>query len=267
MAQRNLPMARVKRQTQSVTASQDAAIGAGIRLLLVLLLLIGTALALDWLLRSDNFPVENVHFEGPFKHVTKEQLVKTVEDQVRGNFFALDLDTIKARMEALPWIYRASVRRHWPRDLYINFSEQQLVARWGEQAWLNEAGELLRLADTSTADLDLPELNGPQGTHAQVLQYYHDFARQLQQSGLHISAVNLSSRRTWSVRLNDGFTLLLAREDPQRKLMRFSQVYAHKLAALERNIKQVDLRYANGLSVEWLETPAKPLQAGLIQAH
>ena len=54
----------------------------------------------------------------------------------------------------------------------INFSEQQLVARWGEQAWLNEAGELLRLADTSTADLDLPELNGPQGTHAHVITSY-----------------------------------------------------------------------------------------------
>jgi cell division protein FtsQ len=260
-------MERMRRQRLSATASHDAAISAGIRLLLVLLLLIGAALALDWLLRSDNFPVENVHFEGPFKHVTKEQLVKTVEDQARGNFFALDLDAIKARMEALPWIYRASVRRHWPRDLYINFSEQQLVAHWGEQAWLNETGELVRLPDTSTADSDLPELNGPQGTHAQVLQYYHDFARQLQSSGLHISAVNLSSRRTWSVRLSNGFTLLLAREDPQHKLMRFVQVYARKLAALEDNIKRVDLRYTNGLSVEWLEAPAKPLQAGLIQAH
>lgn len=257
----------MRRQTRNATASQDAAISAGIRLLSVLLLLIGTALVLDWLLRSDNFPVENVHFEGPFKHVTKEQLVKTVEDQARGNFFALDLDAIKARIEASPWIYRASVRRHWPRDLYITFSEQQLVARWGEQAWLNEAGELVRLPDASTAGLDLPELNGPQGTHAQVLHYYHNFARQLQQSGLRVSAINLSSRRTWSVRLSNGFTLLLARDEPQIKLARFVQVYAYKLAALEGNIKRVDLRYTNGLSVEWLEPPAKPLQAGLIQAH
>ncbi len=260
-------MARMRRQTPSVAASQDAAISVGLRLLSVLLLFIGAALALDWLLRSDNFPVENVHFEGPFEHVTKEQLVKTVEHQARGNFFALDLDAIKARVEALPWIYRASVRRYWPRDLYINFNEQQLVARWGEQAWLNAAGELVRLPDTSTAGLDLPELNGPQGTHAQVLQYYHDFARQLQQSGLHINAVNLSSRRTWSVRLSNGFTILLTREDPQPKLARFVQVYARKLAALERNIKQVDLRYTNGLSVEWLEAPARPLQAGLLQAR
>jgi cell division protein FtsQ len=260
-------MARMRRQTASVAASQDAAISAGIRLLSVLLLLIAVALALDWLLRSENFPVENVHFEGPFGHVSKEQLVKTVKDQARGNFFALDLDAIKARVEALPWIYRASVRRYWPRDLYINFSEQQLVARWGEHAWLNEAGELVRLPDTSTGNLKLPELSGPQGTHAQVLQCYHDFAQQLQSSGLHISAVNLSSRRTWSVRLSDGFTLLLAREDSQRKLARFVQVYTRKLAALERSIKQVDLRYTNGLSVEWLEAPATPLQAGLIQAH
>lgn len=260
-------MTRMRRQPPAVAASQDAAISAGIRLLSVLLLLIAVALVFDWLLRSDNFPVENVHFKGPFKHITKEQLVQTLENQARGNFFALDLDAIKARMEELPWIYRASVRRYWPRDLYINFSEQQLVARWGEQAWVNEAGELVRLPDTSTAGLELPELNGPQGTHTQVLQYYREFARQLHSSGLQLSAVSLSSRRTWSMRLSNGFTLLLAREDPQLKLARFAQVYARKLAALERNIKQVDLRYTNGLSVEWLEAPARPLQAGLIRAY
>jgi cell division protein FtsQ len=257
----------MKRPTLSMTASPDAAISAGIRLLSVLLLLICAALALDWLLRPGNFPVENVHFEGPFEHVTKEQLVQAVERQARGNFFALDLDAIKARVEALPWIYRASVRRYWPRDLSITFSEQRLIARWGEHAWLNETGEVVRLPDTSSVGLELPELSGPQGTHAQVLRYYHDFAHQLQSSGLHISAVGLSSRRTWSMRLSNGFTLLLARDDPQRELGRFVQVYARKLAALERNIKQVDLRYTNGLSVEWLEAPATPLQAGLLQAQ
>jgi cell division protein FtsQ len=257
----------MRRQTSAMSAGQDAAISAGTRLLSVLLLLIAAALLFDWLLRSDNFPVENVHFEGPFEHVTKEQLVQTVENQARGNFFALDLDAIKARVEALPWIYRASVRRYWPRDLYINFSEQRLVARWGERAWVNEAGELVRLADTSTVGLELPELNGPEGTHAQVLQHYRDFVRQLYASGLQPTAVSLSPRRTWSVRLSNGFTLLLAREDPQRKLARFTQVYVRKLAALERNIKTVDLRYTNGLSVEWLEAPARPLQAGLIRAH
>jgi cell division protein FtsQ len=257
----------MNRQTPSMTASEGAAISAGIRLLSVLLLLIAVALALDWLLRSGNFPVQNVHFEGTFQHVTQEQLVKTVGDQARGNFFALDLDAIKARVEALPWIYRASVRRYWPRDLYITFSEQQLVARWGEHAWLNKAGELVRLPNTSTAGLELPELSGPQGTHAQVLQHYHEFSRQLQSSGLRVSAVNLSPRRTWSVRLSNGFTLLLARENLRRKLARFVQVYVRKLAALEGNIKQVDLRYTNGLSVEWLEAPARPLQAGLIRAQ
>ncbi|MFQ5936587.1 MAG: cell division protein FtsQ/DivIB, partial [Acidiferrobacterales bacterium] len=135
-------MLKRKRKSRSIK-DREAAFNAGSMLLGALLLLIVTALALDWVLRPDKFPVENVHFEGPFQRVTKEQLIEAVRDQVNRNFFALDLGAVKQRLESLPWVYRASVRRRWPRALHIRFSEQQLVARWGEHDWVNHAGELV----------------------------------------------------------------------------------------------------------------------------
>ncbi len=64
-------------------------------MLWAVILLVTAALVLDWLFHPDNFPVENVNFEGRFQHVTREQLVRVTKGQVHGNFFALDLDAVK----------------------------------------------------------------------------------------------------------------------------------------------------------------------------
>jgi cell division protein FtsQ len=241
--------------------------GAGVALLAALLLLVSAALALDWLLRADNFPVENVHFEGRFEHVTKDQLVEIVREPVRGNFYALNLGEIKARLESLPWVYRASVRRQWPRDLHIGFSEQQLVARWGERAWINPAGELVQLGEEIAPVTTLPQLQGPAGTHAQVHAHYQHFERTLKALGRRPVAVTLTSRRTWEVQLDNGLALALGREHPQAKLERLVRVYTRTLAPHENGIRQVDLRYTNGFSVEWVDPPARSARANLAREH
>ena len=259
-------MVRMKRRRQAASGAPETTVSAAVKLLWMLVALIGSALALDWLLHSDNFPVENVHFEGSFEHVTRAELVESVKDHVRGNFFALDLSAMVAGLEALPWVYRASVRRRWPRDLHVAFSEQQLAARWGEDASLNHIGELVEIRDAVVTP-PLPLLEGPPGTHPQVLQRYREFVQVLAPSGLHPAAVTLTSRRTWRMRLSNGLTLVLERENAQHKLERFVQVYENVLAAHERSIKQVDLRYTNGLSVQWLDPPARPLQAEFVRAR
>ena len=45
-------------------------------------------------------------------------------------------------------------------------------------------------------------------------------------------------------------TIVLDREQPERKLERFARVYVLSFALLASDIRQVDLRYANGFSVE-----------------
>lgn len=228
---------------------------AGMTMLMALLLLVFTALVLDWLLRADTFPIANVNFEGQFEHVTSDHLVKAVKDNIRGNFFAADLNLVKQHVESIPWVYRASVRRQWPRDLHIRFEEQELVAKWGEDVWLNHSGELVRLNAQYVAH-DLPQLQGPKGTHVQVLARYQDFSELLKPVALRIVDVTLTPRRTWRLQLDTGATLVLKRENPDVKIKRFARVYREALAKHESKIKQVDLRYTNGFAVEWSVPPA-----------
>ncbi len=276
--------ARDGRATGGTISFKTAAWSFSLLMMLVLFLF-----GAEWVLRTENFPVRQVRFEGEFKHVTREQLESAVIEPVRGNFFLMDLDAVKARVESLPWVYRASVRRYWPQDVYIRFTEQKLVARWGESAWLNHTGEVVRV-DGDDLPQGLPLLEGPDGTAPQVLAQYRSMNRILASAGLSLKRFALTSWRSWRLELDNfvgneewhmdvpntelrmqigrpqvarrasardgvshnGIVLVLDLRQPERKLERFAHIYARTLAKQARRIKQVDLRYTNGFSVEWV---------------
>jgi len=224
---------------------------AAVLLFSLLFILLVFAFGADWLLRTDNFPVRHVRFEGEFRHVTQAELEKAVMNTVHGNFFLIDLDAVKARVESLPWVYKASVRREWPQDVYVRFTEQQLAARWGEAAFLNQVGDVVRVGG---ADLPagLPRLDGPDDTGPQVLEHYKSLGGILAAAGLTLERLTLTARRTWQLGLSNGITIVIDHEQPEDKLERFARVYVQSLAPMVANIKQVDLRYTNGFSVQWL---------------
>ena len=237
------------------TASRDTTDGmdlfrAAALVLSLLVLLVTFAFGVDWLLRSDNFPVHQVRFEGEFKHVKQQQLEAAVMGVVRANFFVLNLDAVKTRVESVPWVYRASVRRQWPQDISVSFTEQQLVAHWGDAAWLNPAGDVVRVGNASV-DGYFPRFEGPEGTGPQMLEQYQNLNRILAAAGLKVDRLTLTPRRTWRLTLNNGMALILDREQFEHKLERFARVYKPSLAYMAENIKQVDLRYTNGFAVEW----------------
>jgi cell division protein FtsQ len=229
-----------------------------------LLALFAALFVLDWLLRTDSFPARHVRFEGEFRHVTSRELELAVRDAVRGNFLMLDLDAVKAKVESLPWVYEASVRRAWPRDISIAFREQQLVARWGAGEFVNDVGQVVPVGDED--DADLPLLEGPEGTSAQVLALHGELTALFAPLDLSIKRLALSARRSWQVELSNGLVLVLDRHQPSHKIERFVRVYAAALVPHLASIRHVDLRYANGFAVQWIGgTP--PPAVGVAPTH
>lgn len=213
--------------------------------------------AVEYISRPDRFPVLEVRLEGDFAHVTQEQLLARVVDHLRGNLFLLDLDAVRQRVEALPWVRQASVRREWPHTVHILFAEQELVAHWGERLWLNDHGEIVDLQGEAGPE-GLPVLAGPGGTHAKVLaelQHLNDVVRR---AGLDIAQLNLSDQRAWQARLSNGLVVLLGRHDPELRLGRLMDVYTETVANRIEQIRQLDLRYTNGFSVEWVRATSAP---------
>ena len=60
--------------------------------------------------------------------------------------------------------------------------------------------------------------------------------------------INVSPRRAWQIRLDDGMTLDLGREQVEERLRRFVTTYPRTIARMTRAVDRVDLRYANGFA-------------------
>ncbi|WP_137937740.1 cell division protein FtsQ/DivIB [Chitinivorax sp. B] len=191
------------------------------------------------------FPVRQIQVSGDLHHITREQVQYIVRHELKGTFFTLNLDRTRKAFEKLPWARNVSIRRRWPDRLEIALEEHSALARWGSSALVNTYGELF---DAASND-NLPVLDGPMGTSAEVSKGYLEIRDMLAPIERRPMSVTLSARRAWSVKLDDGTLVEVGRENVKARLSKFVAAYPRTLAVLNRNIEYVDLRYPNGFAV------------------
>jgi cell division protein FtsQ len=219
-------------------------------LLLVAVLAATVFTGKQWLSDPYRFPLNVVEVKGDFRYLGKQQLQAAIAPYATGGFFTVEVAAIRAAAEELPWVHKASVKRVWPETLRLHIEEQQPVARWGEQGFLNKRGEPF-VPQQANVSLVLPSLAGPDGHELKVLENFRRVSETLAPLGVKVTRMELDNRRAWHLQLDDAVLLELGRADGWQRLQRFVRawpvVFAGRLDALQR----VDLRYSNGFSVYW----------------
>ena len=207
-----------------------------------------------WVAHSDYFPVRRIAIQGSLRHVTQEQLRLVGETELQGTFFTLNIDTIRAAFEKLPWVRQVTVRRVWPDELQINIEEYVALARWGETGLLSTQGMWFDAA----ADSRLPMVLGPAGSERELAQRLLEFRQLLDPTGLKLAQLHVSERRAWTVTLDNGLVLELGSQALRERLQRFTANWRSTLAKVPYRISNVDLRYPNGFAVRMPEySPGK----------
>jgi cell division protein FtsQ len=217
--------------------------------------LLAVAASLRLLLDSPLFPVREIVVQGAMKKAQRADL-EHAANGLGGNFFGVDLRTVRARLERVPWVRRVEVRRVWPDRLEAVVEEHVALARWGDEALVNTFGE--RFSGKNTEEL--PMLAGPAGSEALVARRYRRFTELLAPLGESAERVILSPRHAWQVKLASGLTLELGRdgaETVEARLARFIAVFPDTLGRLARrdtgfsseHFPHVDLRYPNGFAL------------------
>ena len=219
-------------------------------LLLVAVLVTTVLLGKQWLSDPWRFPLSVVEVKGDFRYLDRQQLQVAVAPHATGGFFTVDVAAIRTAAEQLPWVYRASVKRIWPETLRLQIEEQQPVARWREQGFLNEQGEPF-VPRATEMSLALPSLAGPDGLELKVLENFQRVSKTLAPLGITVTRMQLDNRRAWHLRLDDDVLLELGRADAWQRLQRFVRVYPSIFAGRMDDLQHVDLRYSNGFSVYW----------------
>lgn len=214
-------------------------------LLAMVALLLAVYAAVHFAVFRPGFPVRVVNVTGTLAHVSGDEIAGLIKRELRGNFFTMDLAALRAAFERLPWVRKAAVRRQWPNRLEVTLEEQVPLARWSDAALVNIRGELFE----APYEGNLPVFVGPADSAKEIAIQYEYFRHSLAAIGKAPALVQVSPRRAWQVRIDDGPLLELGREQVEARLARFIAAYGRTLAKLERRIDYVDLRYANGFAV------------------
>ena len=221
------------------------------RKLLLLAVLIGGWQLLQSTLRElDVLPVENVYIEGEFIYLSHEQLTQKAMPYVSGGFFTVNIEQLRKRLMALPWVEDVSIRRQWPDSLQLRVIEKQPVAYWGKDQLLSSRAVLFK-PEKLDKSMSIPKIHGPEGQHEIMLKELGRLQAWLSDSALRISELKQDERRSWSVTMESGLELRLGRSMRHERVQRFANACQGQLQKQLKQIRHVDMRYTNGFAVAW----------------
>ncbi|RUO56392.1 cell division protein FtsQ/DivIB [Pseudidiomarina homiensis] len=228
-----------------------------------LIVVAGTFVGIGWLyytaMDAQEVPLKRLVVQGDLRYVTAADVRDALiaENGVPlGSFFSADVNELRAEVEAMPWVEKASVRKEWPDILKVFVVEQVPLAHWNanqrDDALLNQAGEVF-YADKSGLEGGLPYLAGPDHAVAEAVKHYRQLNELLQLNGFSIAQLELSERFSVELALAQGTMLRLGREALLERIQRFIDVYPELEAHKDAPIDAIDLRYDTGVAVRWKE--------------
>jgi len=234
-----------------------------VRLSVMLLVVVvaGVVLSLVYLevSKSQYLPIRFVKVEGEFRYLKSERLEQLLNQELNKGFFNIDIDTIHAAVQQVPWVDSVTVRRKWPDTLMLNVVEQKPLARWSKGGYVNQRGEWF-LASQEGDQGAWPVLEGPKGSEYLLSKEYLFVSNQLMKFKLGVKRLTVNHRRSWQLSLDNGLNLQLGRMQVQARLQRFLDVYKMVIAEQLQKIESVDMRYTNGFAVRWKSEPDSPVK-------
>ncbi len=161
----------------------------------------------------------------------------------------LDVASARVRLEALPWVHTATVRKELPDTLSVEIEEREAYARWryhGEEVLISADGAVLA-DDVPSQFRSLPLVAGHNANEAvreirAVLEAHPEIDRRT------AAAIFVNERR-WDLRLVNGATVRLPADDPDRSLVRLASLEAEG-AILDVGRVVIDMRLPDRTTVQ-----------------
>ncbi len=152
-----------------------------------------------------------------------------------------DVEAARARVETLPWVEKATIRKLYPDFLEVAIEERAPFAIWqsdGENWLIDDAGKLI------TDKVDGRYTRLPLVTGVGAADRAREFTRLVggfPAIAKRVHAGVLIDERRWTVVLDNGIEIMLPEADPVSALATVARLDADK-ALLSRAIAAVDLR-------------------------
>ena len=175
-----------------------------------------------------------------------------------------DAEDARARIESLPWVETAAVRKIYPSTLEVKVMEREPFAIWQHGSLLSlieEDGEVIAPL-SGTRHLTLPLVVGV-GAPKSAVGFVGKVAATPELASRVRGYVRVSERR-WNLRLENGMTVKLPENGVDAALADLVALHA-QYDILSRDVESVDMRFADRLVIRLSSEAATAREAALKQ--
>lgn len=160
----------------------------------------------------------------------------------------VDLEAARLRVQALPWVRHASVRRVLPDTVVVEIVERRPLALWQHEkkfALIDEEGAVILRDDVGASNHLMVVVGADAASNAsalvQVLATEPDLMQRVK------AAVRVGGRR-WNVHFAQGIAVKLPEDDAEAAWRRLGE-YQRRYGVLDKEIRILDLRLSDRLMI------------------
>jgi cell division protein FtsQ len=211
----------------------------------------------DWLLKTvksakssfilsvakKGFVVRKIMVKGRIE-TSRQDLLKAIQLTHGTPTLAFNTELARIRVEALPWVQKATVERQLPDVVHLNLLERRPLALWqrnGIFSLIDKKGEVIPLGDVSAYANLIVIIGEDAPTKAGSL--FKVLAREPQLESRVTAAVRVGSRR-WNLHLNGQTEVLLPEKGADAAWVHLAKLY-REYDLLFNDLKTIDLRLAD----------------------
>lgn len=187
------------------------------------------------------------------KETSDSALVASMGLEPGGSILGVDVGATRERLEALPWVTSATVRKTLPGSLDVTVAEAEAFARWAHEGrvhLVSREGEVL--ADEVRPGYERLPLIAGRGANLRAADAVELIARHPEVAPITAGLLLVSERR-WDLRLTSGATIRLPQEGADAALVRLARLNAAGAIDLAGRAV-VDLRLEGRTTVELAPT-------------
>ncbi len=217
----------------------------------------------DGLVRDAGFVATDVSIYGR-RNVERELVLMALGVSEDISIFKFDLEAARKRIEMLGWVRSVRISRLLPKTIKVEITERRPLAIWqrgGRLSVIDENG--VPLSDGRVASFaSLPLIVGYDGAKnsrelLEKLDKWPALKARMR------AAVRVSGRR-WNIRLRNDVNIRLPEKGVEKALAELARLDEEQ-GLLSRDIKAVDLRIADRLTIELGEEAAARRKASLLE--
>jgi cell division protein FtsQ len=234
-----------------VSAWPDRLSWFGSWLLVGLSLLLCVAGVFTFMQYVQHAPAAQIRVVGDLSPMQHDVLQTRLQPLVQSGYFSADLAQVRDGALLLPWVERVVVTRNWPQGILVRTIPRHAVARWGSGRLLSDRGDVF-VEVQPTDRRDLPLLHGPTSQTQLIMQQYRQINQWFAPLAIHLRELHLTERMTWFMQFDNGLRVIVDQEQTHTKLQHLSQLAQTGLQPVWPHIAAVDLRYRNGMALQWI---------------